>query len=62
MKNISDKIEEIYRKTLKIIMKNNADKMVYIKKHFYSDVVVVFGTEVHFLYAAKCWILFMYPV
>ena len=33
IENISDKIEEIYRKTLKlkIIMKNNADKMVDIK-------------------------------
>ena len=29
---------------------------------FYSEVVSVFVTEVCFLYAAKCWILFMYPV
>jgi hypothetical protein len=29
---------------------------------FYSEVVSVFITEVHFLYAAKYWVLFMYPV
>ena len=28
---------------------------------FYSEVVSVFFTEVHFLYAAKCWVLFTYP-
>jgi hypothetical protein len=28
----------------------------------YFEVVSVFDTEVHFLYVAKCWILFMYPV
>ena len=29
---------------------------------FYSEIVSVFASEMHFLYAAKCWILFMYPV
>ena len=28
----------------------------------YSEVVFVFDTEVCFLYAAKCWVLFMYSV
>ena len=28
----------------------------------YVSVVCVFDTEVHFLYATKCWVLFMYPV
>jgi hypothetical protein len=28
---------------------------------FYSEVIFVFDTEVHFLYAAKCWVLFTYP-
>jgi hypothetical protein len=29
---------------------------------FYSEVVTVFVSEVFFLYAAKCWGLFIYPV
>jgi hypothetical protein len=29
---------------------------------FYSEVVSVFVIEVGFLYAAKCWVLFTYPV
>jgi hypothetical protein len=29
---------------------------------FYSEVVSAFVTELLFLFAAKCWVLFMYPV
>jgi hypothetical protein len=29
---------------------------------FHSEVVSVFVTEVCFLYASKCWVLFIYPV
>ena len=29
---------------------------------FYSEIVSVFVTEVRFLYAAKCWVVFSYPV
>jgi hypothetical protein len=29
---------------------------------FYTEVMFLFTTEVHFLYAAKCWVLFTYPV
>ena len=29
---------------------------------FYSEIVSVFVSDMSFLYEAKCWILFMYPV
>jgi hypothetical protein len=38
---------------------------ICLEKNFpalYSVVVSVFVTEVGFLYAAKCWVLFTYPV